>query len=277
MRRIALFLLAALALIGPGPASANIQLGDPVPNITKARLGGGTIALNDYLGKVVVLFLFGYNCPVCLSQCGNFETQIQQYYAGVAPGQVQVLGSDSWNGTVAQVTDFRDQTGATFPLMLNGSSSTGGNTDLLLGPWDNYLVINKQGIVRYHAANVWPHGNRQHIDEIRGAVDSLIAGTVSVEPTPSAVEELRVSASPNPFRDRLRVDLSLARAASRARLDLHDVTGRRIATLHDAPLPAGVSRIEWRPADGATLAPGLYLIAADIDGRRVRHRVVKLP
>ena len=211
MRRIILTVALAVGLTaGAMPAQATVQIGDTAPNFTKSRLGGGTTSLTDHAGKVVVLFLFGYSCPVCIGDCPNFETNIQQYYEANYPGQVQVLGVDSWNGTTNQVASFCDQTGASLPLLLNGSSAVGGNFDNLYGPWDNYIVINKQGIVRYHAANQWPHGNRQHINEIRGAVDTLVSAVLGVGDSPMSGRDLvTLAAAPNPFRGAMRIELSL--------------------------------------------------------------------
>ncbi|NOT31996.1 MAG: hypothetical protein HOP15_16240, partial [Planctomycetes bacterium] len=90
--------------------------------------------------------------------------------------------------------------------------------------------------------------------------------------------EVMLGPSPNPFRSSLRIDLTLPAPASSARVALHDVGGRRIATLHDGALSAGVTRLEWNAAGGgADMAPGVDLLAAEIDGRRLQRRVVKLP
>ncbi len=43
------------------PAAAAIQLGATGPDFTKTALGGGSISLSQYSGKVVVLFLLGYS------------------------------------------------------------------------------------------------------------------------------------------------------------------------------------------------------------------------
>jgi len=279
MRRFSRTLILVAALVAAAsPGSATVQIGDAAPAFTKSRLGGGTASLSDYAGKVVILFLFGYSCPVCINDCPAFETDIHQYYATHYPGQVQVLGVDSWNGTVNQVTDFRDQTGASFPLLLNGASAVGGNFDVLYGPWDNYIVVNKQGIVRYHAANLWPHGNRLHLSQIRGAVDTLVSSPLGAGDGPARSEGIRLAASPNPFRGALRAEISLPVAASRARVALHDVGGRRVATLHEGKLPAGTTRLEWDATGAAaSMPPGVYLLAAEIDGRRLQRRVVRLP
>lgn len=59
MRRIPLWPLFALTLAA-STASAQIPLGATAPNFTKSKLGGGTVSLSDYAGKVRVLFLLGW-------------------------------------------------------------------------------------------------------------------------------------------------------------------------------------------------------------------------
>ncbi len=208
----------------------------------------------------------------------SFEADIWQAYAQSHPGQVQALGVDLWNGTAGALTAFRDATGATFPLLRNGSLATGGNLATLYGPYDNYVVMNKQGVVRYHAALSWPHGNRYHLNEIRATVDSLVTATVDVEPALPGGGAPALAVAPNPFRSSAGVELALPRAASSARVAVVDVSGRRVAVLHEGPLAAGVTRLAWdgRAADGAAVPPGLYLVIADVDGRRFQRRLVGL-
>jgi hypothetical protein len=55
--------LAALAFTAllAAPAAAQIPLGAVGPDFTKVQLGGGSVSLSQYSGKVVVLFLLGYS------------------------------------------------------------------------------------------------------------------------------------------------------------------------------------------------------------------------
>lgn len=274
-------LLPAAALLALGlpaqPAAALIAPGAVAPEFTKTALGGGAVSLSDHAGKVVVLFLFGYSCPICLSDGPSVEQNLNQYFQSRYPGEVQMLGADLWNGTPSQVTSFRNQTGATFPLLMLGATPTGGDLDALYGPFDNYVVINKQGVVRYHAALTWPHGNRYHIDEIRGCVDSLVGGTVDV-PRGSAAG-LALAAAPSPARGATTVTLTLpAGGPRRARVEVLDVSGRRRATLFDGVASSGVTRISWdgRGEGAGRLAPGVYLVAAEVSGERLVSRVVLL-
>ena len=273
---LVLTVFAALLLLPVRPAVAisDVLPGQTAPPFAKTQLGGGTVTLADYAGKVVVLFLLGYDCPFCLANAPSVETDVAQYYATSHPGEVAVVGADLWNGTTSQLTGFRDQTGVTFPLLLNGAVATGGNLATLYGTYDNFVIVNRQGVVRYHAATLWPHGNRYHLDEIRGTIDSLVGSTVSVAPgAPAALA--RLAAFPNPFADHVRLELSLPAAVAMARVALFDVAGRRVASLHEGPLPAGTVPIEWR--EGNRLDPGIYLAVADLDGRRVQCRIVRLP
>ena len=207
------------------------------------------------------------------------QDDIAEYYEASFPGQVQVVGVDLWNGTAVDLRGFRDGFGATFPLLLNGDSPAGGTFSTLYGTYDNYVVVNKQGIVRYHAALGWPHGNRYHLNEIRGCVDSLVSSTVGVEPDP-APEAFRLSSAPNPSRGSTTVELAIpAGEATSALVTVHDVGGRRVATLWEGVVPAGVSRFAWPQVDaaGRPLAPGVYLVRSRIGSRHLVHRAVVLP
>jgi hypothetical protein len=68
-------------------------------------------------------------------------------------------------------------------------------------------------------------------------------------------------AAPNPFNPRTEITLALPRAGE-ASLEVFDARGRRVATLHDGPLPAGEQRLAWAGRDGRgrPVAAGIYLV-----------------
>ncbi len=197
------------------------------------------------------------------------QQDIAQHYAATKPGEVQVLGVDLWNGTAGQVNNFRTTTGATYPLLLNGASFTGGNVENLYGTYDNYIVLNKQRIVRYHAALNWPHENRYHLNEIRACVDSLVSATVDVPPV--ATLPVSLAASPNPARGSSVLLLTLSEPVASATVQVHDVAGRVVGTPWDGPLASGRHEFRWeaRDANGAALPAGIYLVRARL-GRETR-------
>jgi len=65
----------------------------------------------------------------------------------------------------------------------------------------------------------------------------------------------------------------------RARLEVVDAAGRRIATLLDRSLEAGAHSTVWdgRDASGATARPGVYWILLDVNGERRSRRIVVVP
>src|SRR5262249_53910517 len=102
----------------------------------------------------------------------SVESQVKATVDSQYPGQVQMLGPDvmvsGTNGSTLQQFNVIVG-GLSFPLLrdcADGSALAGSN---LLKPYfmrENYVVINKQGIIRYHANDFWTYGNRYHPDEI---------------------------------------------------------------------------------------------------------------
>jgi hypothetical protein len=202
-----------------------------------------------------------------------------QYYQQMAPGQVQVVGVDCWNGTTAQLDSYKSQTGSTFPLFLNGTLEPGGN---LYGPYldtSNYIVINKQGVIRYHAYDLHPaHARRYYRSEIRGAIDSLVSSAVGVEPgAPSTTFALSVW--PNPAHGAIALELMNLGNERVMLVTLHDLGGRRMATLWDGTACTGVTRVAWDGAlaMGMRAPAGVYLVRATLGTVTLTRRIVRLP
>jgi hypothetical protein len=74
---------------------------------------------------------------------------------------------------------------------------------------------------------------------------------------------------PNPFGPEALLTLTLQRAGQ-ASVTLHDVGGRRVATLLDGPLSAGDHLLTLR---GEGLASGTYFVRARVEGRMLSRRV----
>ncbi len=90
-------------------------------------------------------------------------------------------------------------------------------------------------------------------------VDAAL-GAVTDAPLADAGRGLQLSApSPNPSRGNAEIAFALPRASS-ARVDVLDVTGRRVAVLTNGPREAGRHSVTWdgRDASGLTVAAGVY-------------------
>ena len=92
-----------------------------------------------------------------------------------------------------------------------------------------------------------------------------------------AVTPFLLPAYPNPFNPRTSIRFSLAEAGP-AQLTVHDVAGRRVATLLDTHMTAGEHNLEWdgRGSGDEQLASGVYFIKLDAGETKLSCRVTLL-
>ncbi|NOT35692.1 MAG: hypothetical protein HOP12_16245 [Candidatus Eisenbacteria bacterium] len=283
--RVSVVAALTLSLSGARPAAATQGPGQVITDFARAELVGSAPGpvrtLADYPNRIIVMFQFGYNCPVCLNDGPGFQTEIAAYYGSVAPNDVQVLGADMWNGTPAQVASiFRNTTGATFPLLLTAGTAANGNLNDW-GPWDNYVIVDRGGIVRFNAAvQGYAHGSRLDVPRMKALIDSLVAlAPVGVPAPGSRPNVARLTVAPNPFNGVTRLEFAHAAASPRSlEARVYDTAGREVARLAPSTSVSGASRFEWngKRTDGREVAAGIYLVRAMADGVVAHARVVKV-
>src|SRR5262249_12308357 len=80
---------------------------------------------------------------------------------------------------------------------------------------------------------------------------------------------------PNPVRSLVHFSYSLIRGAQ-VQAMVTDIAGRRIRTIASGFFPAGRGDLSWDTKDesGSSVAPGVYLVNAQIDGTKFARRVV---
>ncbi|HZL86683.1 MAG TPA: TlpA disulfide reductase family protein [Candidatus Krumholzibacteria bacterium] len=120
-------------------------------------------------------------------QCRAAGPVVEQIWQDYKDKPFRVLAVDCWNGNTAAVQSFIDATGATFPVLRNGGS-------LLTAyhvRYDNYVLVDAQGIVRYVSEGVEVFGplGRFHNAHLRSAIDRHLPTPVSA-PTWSTVKSL---------------------------------------------------------------------------------------
>jgi len=210
----------------------------------------------------------------------SVESQVKATVDQQYPGQVQMLGPDvmpsGTNGNTLRQFDIIVG-GLSFPLLRDCADGSALADSNLLKPYnqrENYVVINKQGIIRYHADDFWDYGGRYHPDEILGTVDSLV--THGLDAGGQRASAWSLGASPNPMHG--IVTLSIANPTATpvpARVRVLDLAGRRVVDLPETVAQSGTTRVFWdgRGARGEALPAGVYLVMAELGGRQLVRRV----
>ena len=201
-------------------------------------------------------------------------------------------GKTTLTSPVIDISGMGDPTVAYSRWYSNGAGANPGQDlwkvqirDSMLGEWTNveftnadvtpwsrleirildHIAVTTQFQIRFIADDAVPGS------VVEAAVDDVEIYGNSVTTTPSPIAR-RAAVSlqpnaPNPFNPSTELRFVTARAG-RVRLDIHDLRGRRIATVVDEQLSAGEHRRNWRAVDdsGHTLASGVYLLRLQLDG-----------
>ncbi len=194
------------------------------------------------------------------------------------PTQFVMLGPDVMasgpNGVTLQ--QFRINAGGlTFPLLRDCADGSTFADSNLIKPYnqrDNYVVIDADGIIRYHADDFWDYGGRLHLNELYAAIQGALDNVLDV-PAPVG-GRFSFAVSPNPAGRRLSFAFTSARATAHFRV--LDLAGREVATFETPASSGGSGRVVWeaRARDGRTLPAGVYLVQAEAAGERLVRRVV---
>ncbi|HET7225279.1 MAG TPA: choice-of-anchor B family protein [Candidatus Eisenbacteria bacterium] len=149
--------------------------------------------------------------------------------------------------------------------------------------WEEQAVHVKQWVtpsthvrIRFQAADLGLNSTVvAGVDDIT-AYDGALA---LLNVPPGAAGALRFRAPwPNPSAGAMHMALELPRAGDLS-VEVLDVSGRRVRTLHRGPATAGTLDLTWdgRDARGDAASPGLYFAEARAGGGRARVRLVRVP
>ncbi len=95
---------------------------------------------------------------------------------------------------------------------------------------------------------------------------------VAIEKYPDNMEYVLLNAYPNPFNPTTSINFQLP-AFRDVRLSIYDVLGRKIATLVDMPMEAGIYRVDWHAGDNPS---GLYIARLQTGGEVIFQKLTLL-
>lgn len=110
------------------------------PGFTLTSTMGEEVSLADYQGKPVVLNFWATWCPPCRAEIPHFQDAAQKYN-----GQAVIIGIDQGE-LQSQVTDFANQFGVTYPMLLDPSNDV--NRQYQVRALPTTIFIDANGVVR---------------------------------------------------------------------------------------------------------------------------------
>jgi hypothetical protein len=217
---------------------------------------------------------------------GHSDAGSSYVYADQIPFAFDGAASQAAFGSTVRL--MRDVTGTWLPDLAVGESNAVRVYQGPLAPWLKPLAslfgeaagdefgsaISSSGHIdpAYSQRNQFLIGAPQHGGVGRVYVYTDVSPPTGVPPgNPTAVN--LAAARPNPSRGAFALSVELPRA-TRARLAVYDMAGRRVATLHDGTLGPGQIPFAWTPR--AADADGLYWAVLEADGARFARRMMRV-
>ncbi|NQU84383.1 MAG: T9SS type A sorting domain-containing protein [Mariniphaga sp.] len=251
-------LLITISLTVLGAKAQNV--GSVVPDFTLQDTDGENFTLSNNKGKVIFIFLLGYNCHLCINATPTVKsTIINQFNSN---NNFLAIEIDAWNGSITQVKNFKTVTGLDIPILQKGSD--------LVRSWstfhDRLVVIDSQGIMRYKGT--LPVSST--INSAKSVVEELLNNLTT------DVFELEQQGGflyqnfPNPVTGKTNIYFNLE-SSGQTQLKIYNVAGELINIPVNEYLQTGRHLVT---IDGINLKSGVYLYNLESNGKTDTKRML---
>ncbi len=193
------------------------EVGNPAPDFELTSISDVQFKLSDQQGKLVVIFIMGYDCPFCISFAPTSESDLHQKYN--SRDDFVMVGIDSWNGNKSGVQSFQSKTGVTYPLLMDGSDMAKSYETT----YDRLLVVDKEGVLRHNNSNTVA---KTDLENVLSVVEQYIDKTVTS--FDNLILEESVVVFPNPVREYLNVNYLNRKFEPQDMIHIYDVTGKLV-------------------------------------------------
>ena len=254
-------LLYSALIAFPNTLLSQGKVGDLAPDFEYTDTKGDSYRLSEFKGNVVFLAFIGYGCPFCRAEAPSTESDIWQVFKS---DSFQALALETWNGSLSQAQSYVISTGITYPLL----TRAGKELDNYRITYDNYLVLDHQGIIRYSSADNGILGERYRIKELTDTIKQLLTRTgLNSDEIP---DDFKLSQNfPNPFNATTVIKYTLL-TGGYVTLIVYDLSGREVDTLVDELQSPTDYVYEWSPQN---LSSGIYFYKLKIDDIQITRKM----
>lgn len=227
------------------------QVNTKAPDFNVNLLGGGSYSLSDDVGKVVLIFFFGYGCPSCLAVAPKVRDDLFNAYASNA--DFSYISIDAWNGNNTQVSQFVSQRSIPGKVGVMGQSVASS----LGSSYDRLVVIDKQGFIRHHTDNL----ASSDVETVKSVLNSYLANN----PTnlDNDVLSTLTNVYPNPVSDVLTIDFAEQQTGT---ILLLDVAGKQVYNEFFSSATITI--------DAGSFNKGMYILHIETNDGTLNKRII---
>jgi thiol-disulfide isomerase/thioredoxin len=140
-------------------------LGQPAPDFTFPKLGGGDARLGDYRGKTLILYWWGLWCPDCVLDGANVAA-LANDVAKDSRLAFLAIHTRGRFGKWGSVPAYFEERGYSYPVALDGGREFA--RDVYRIEWyPSFLAIDRKGIIRAWRTDLGAKGGAAFLAEAR--------------------------------------------------------------------------------------------------------------
>jgi hypothetical protein len=187
----------------------------------------------------------GYNCPLCIASAPTVQSDLVNTFKNNKNFEFLII--DTWNGSQASFTSFKNRTGLEGIYLLQGGSvATNWSTT-----YDRLAVVDSEGKLVFKGTRA----ARSDVNEAKSAVQSALQNiTTSIIGKEENTAVVLKQNFPNPVQNKTTIEFSLANPGF-VTLSVSNLAGKIVKTLVNTELQSGIHSVEL---DAGELPNGIY-------------------
>jgi len=194
------------------------NVGEVAPDFSLKDLNEKEYKLSDNRGKVILVFLVGHNCTLCLASAPTIKSELTDALSSNADFQALVI--DVWNGSKTSVENFKNSTNINATYLQKGSTVASGWSSTK----DRLIVIDAEGKMVFKGSSA----AKSDADDAKSAIQTALNNvTTSVEIIDERNGVALKQNYPNPATDRTFIEFSLD-VPSEVTLTVFESSGKKV-------------------------------------------------
>lgn len=215
MKNIFTLLFAAFIFVNMGTAQ---NVGQAAPNFTLEDLSNTNYKLSDNRGKVILVFMVGYNCSQCLASAPTVKSKLIDEFSD--NNKFQAIVIDVWDGSKSAVQSFKNSTNLDAIFLQQGSTvaSSWSTTK------DRLFVIDTDGKMVFKGTSA----ARSDADAVKTALKNALSNLTTAVNNLDELDGFSLGQNyPNPVQNSTRIKFAIGKA-SNVTLSVFDITGKKV-------------------------------------------------